>query len=128
MVSGSQLAMIGNPSTWELEIHVPEADIAEILATLRKGKSIPVRFVLNALPEKKFTAVLDSSSAVSAISEVAGGKNLFRLVVGLPHVAADNLDFRAGFTGRAKLNIGYRPLSLVATRRFLNWIRTNVLF
>ena len=128
MVSGSQLALIGNPSSWELEIHVPEADISEILATLRKGKKIPVRFILNALPEKKFAAVLDSSSEVSAISEVVGGRNLFRLIVALPHDAAGDLDFRAGFTGRAKLRIGYRPLSFVATRRFFNWIRTNVLF
>lgn len=128
MVFGSQLAMIGNPDSWELEIHVPEADIAEILATIGQGKKIPVRFILNAFPEKRFSTVLDSSSAVSAVSEVVGGKNLFLLIVRVPRDAVGDLDFRAGFTGRAKLQIGYRPLSAVATRRFFNWIRTNVLF
>lgn len=125
---GTQFALIGNPDSWQLEIHVPEADVAAVLSRLGKGKSVPVRYVLNALPQKRLSAVLTNADAVASVSEVQGGKNLFRIVFALPEDAEGQNFFRAGFTGRAKLMVGYRPLCVAATRRFLNWIRTNVLF
>ncbi len=125
---GSQFALIGNPDSWQLEIHVPETDVAAVLDRLNKGKTVPVRYVLNALPQKRFSALLTSADAVSSVSEVLGGKNLFRIVFELPADAEGRDIFRAGFTGRAKLQVGYRPLCVTATRRFINWIRTNVLF
>lgn len=128
MVFGSQLALIGDPSAWELEVHVSEADVTQILTALAKGRKIPVRFSLNSFPGKKFSSVLDDASAVSATSEVINAKNVFRIRIALQDKPAGETIFRAGFTGRAKLKLGYRPLSYTMTRRFFNWIRTNVLF
>lgn len=128
MAFGSPLAMIGNPGSWEIEILVPEADVAGILALLRDGRTIPVRFILNALPQKRFSTVIERPDAVSPISEVVAGKNVFRITSVLPDNPSDAQLFRAGFTGRAKLLMGRKPLAIAATRRFFNWIRTHVLF
>lgn len=128
MSFGTPFALIGNPASWDIEILIAEADVAGILGALGNGEKIPVRFVLNALPQRKFSTVIDSPSAVSAVSEVVSGKNVFRITAELPADPAGGGLFRAGFTGRAKLQVGHKPLAIAVTRRFFNWIRTHVLF
>jgi hypothetical protein len=128
MAFGTQFALVGDPRSWEVEIMVSEADVAEILSRLRRGKPIPVRFVLNAIPQRKFRAVIGTADDVSAVSEVVSGKNVFRIAVALTEDEEDLRFFRAGFTGRAKLKVGTRPFGAAVTRRFFNWIRTHVLF
>ena len=125
---GGQLALVGDPSSWELEVNVPESDIVGVLEYLKKGAPLTIRYVLNSLPQKKFTTQITGFSAISAASEVVAGKNIFKLTAALPSEPEYAALFRAGFTGRARLEIGYRPLAYTATRRFLNWLKTNVLF
>ena len=125
---GGQLALIGDPSTWELEILLPETDVAELAMRLQKGKPLTVRYILNSLPQKKFSTQISGLSALSAASEVVAGKNIFRVVAPLEANEEYRTLFRAGYTGRARLEIGRRPLGYTITRRFFNWLRTHVLF
>jgi len=125
---GGQVALVGDPAAWELEINVPEGDIAEVLHRLEKGSSIPVRYILASLPSKKFQTEILGTSAVAAASEVVAGKNLFRITLPVELGKEDAALLRAGYTGRARLEIGRRPLIYTATRRFFNWLRTHVLF
>jgi uncharacterized protein (DUF2237 family) len=37
-------------------------------------------------------------------------------------------DFKPGYTGRAKLDVGWHVASYVFTRRFLNFLRVEWLF
>jgi multidrug resistance efflux pump len=126
--AGSQLAMVGDPSAWELEVKLPENDVAALLERLRSGQEIPVRFKLAALPQKTFTASLSDATAVSAAAEVSGKRNTFRVTMPLPSDPEYDVLFRAGYTGKARFVVGYRPLSYAATRRFVDWLRTTVLF
>lgn len=125
---GGQLALVGDPSAWELEIHIPEGDIAEVLKRLQSGGTIPVRYLLASLPGKKFQARISGDAEVSAASEVVAGKNIFKAVVPVELDGSDASLMRAGYTGRARLEMGRRPLIYTATRRFFNWLRTHVLF
>lgn len=125
---GGQFALVGDPSSWELEINVPEGDIAEVLRRLEDGGPIPVRYILASLPSKKFQTEILGTSAVSASSEVLAGKNVFRVTVPVALDQDDTTLLRAGYTGRARLEVGRRPLIYTATRRFFNWLRTHVLF
>jgi multidrug resistance efflux pump len=125
---GGQIALIGDPSVWELEINLPEGDIAEVLNRLAQGRRIDVRYLLASLPNKKFHAEIQGASAVAAASEVVAGKNVFRITIPVKLDSMDAAIMRAGYTGRARLEIGRRPLVYTATRRFLNWLRTHVLF
>lgn len=125
---GGQLALVGDPSSWELEILLPEGDIAEVLRRLGSKESIPVRYLLASLPNKKFTTEIRGASAVSASSEVMAGKNIFRIIVPVELGMEEAALLRAGYTGRARLEMGRRPFVYSATRRFFNWLRTHVLF
>lgn len=125
---GTQLALVGDPKAWDLEVGLPEADVALLLRRLHQGEEVPVRYLLNSLPHRKLEARVTGSDVVSSSSEVQAGRNLFRVTVPLPEDAEFATLFRAGYTGRARLAIGYRPIAYVTTRRFLNWIRTNVFF
>jgi len=125
---GNQLAMVGDPESWNLEISLPETDIAVLLKRLQSGAEVPVSYLLNSLPQKRLQATISGTDAVSSASEVLSGRNVFRVTVPLPQNAEFASLFRAGYTGRARLTIGRRPLIYLTTRRFINWARTNVLF
>lgn len=125
---GTQLAIIGDPNSWELEVGIPETNIAELLVRLHSEKPGLVRYVLNALPHREFKAEVKGEECIASSSSVIAGKNIFRVLVPLPHDPAYAALFRAGYTGRARIGVGYRPLVFIATHRFINWIRTHVIF
>lgn len=127
VLRGGQIALIGDPAAWELEIWLSESDVAPLVQRLHGGKPASIHYILNALPDRHFNATLTDEFALSPSSTVVGGKNLFRLVIPLP-VDSSQSDFRAGYTGRARIEIGYRPLGVMMTRHFINWIRIHVLF
>lgn len=128
VTEGSQIAMVADPSRWKLAIDVSEADVTMILERLKSGRVVPVTYVLNALPKEKFQAEITSEKVVSSAAEVKNGRNTFQITVGLPDEPEFEKFFRAGYTGSAKLGMGYRPSVYSATRRFINWMRTNVTF
>ena len=128
VLPGTQLAMVGDPTSWNLEISLPETDIAVLLKRLQSGAQIPVTYLLNSLPQRRLQAIISDTDAVSSASEVMSGRNVFRVTVPLPQDAEFASLFRAGYTGRARLTIGRRPLIYLTTRRFVNWARTHVLF
>jgi len=125
---GGQLALVGNASTWELEIMVPESDVAELAARLQREGEVTVRYILNSLPQKKLSTKISGLSSISAASEVIAGKNIFRVLAPIKSKEEYRTLFRAGYTGRARMEIGRRPLGYTVTRRFFNWLRTHVLF
>ena len=71
-------------------------------------------------------AELRDEGAVSSAAEVKNGRNTFQVSVDLPDEPEFEKFFRAGYTGSAKLGAGYSPLINSGTRRFFNWLRTNV--
>ena len=125
---GSQLAVVGNPASWDLEVNLPEGDVALLLERLEKRGTVPVRFKLASLPNQTFHAELSNSGNVASAAEVVEAKNIFRVLVPLPPSEDYAQSFRAGYTGRARFDVGYRPLAYNALRRFFNWLRTSVLF
>ena len=125
---GSQLALIGSPSAWDLEISLRETDVAAVLVRLHEGREVPVRFKLAAIPQKTFTTNLGDPANVAAASEVVSGQNTFRIVLPLPGDPEYDALFRAGYTGRARLVMGYRPFAYNVLRRFFNWTRTTIFF
>lgn len=128
VVPGSQLAMVGNPLSWNLEVSLPESDVAILLRRLQMGEDVPVIYLLNSLPNRRLSATVRGSDSISSASEVVAGRNVFRVIVPLPDDPEFASLLRSGYSGRARLTIGRRPLVYLTTRRFVNWVRTNVLF
>ena len=126
VTEGTQIAVVADPSEWKLNIDIAESDVALLLDRLEAGKKVAVTYVLNSLSKKKFHTEIGDESAVSSASEVKNGRNTFQVSVNLPDEPEFEKFFRAGYTGSAKLGVGYRPLIYSSTRRFFNWLRTNV--
>lgn len=126
VTEGAQIAVVADPSRWKLNIDISEADVALLLDRLKQGKKVGVTYVLNSLPKKKFRAEISDEGAVSSAAEVKNGRNTFQVSVDLPDEPEFEKFFRAGYTGSAKLGAGYSPLINSGTRRFFNWLRTNV--
>jgi biotin carboxyl carrier protein len=126
VTEGTQIAVVADSSEWKLNIDISEADVALLLDRLKAGKKVSVTYVLNSLPKKKFYAEISNEGVVSSAAEVKNGRNTFQVSVNLPDEPDFEEFFRAGYTGSAKLGVGYSPLVYSATRRFFNWLRTNV--
>jgi multidrug resistance efflux pump len=126
VTEGAQIAVVADPSRWKLNIDISEADVALLLDRFKQGKKVGVTYVLNSLPKKKFHAEISDEGAVSSAAEVKNGRNTFQVSVDLPDEPEFEKFFRAGYSGSAKLGAGYSPLINSGTRRFFNWLRTNV--
>ncbi|MBJ7326713.1 MAG: efflux RND transporter periplasmic adaptor subunit, partial [Chthoniobacterales bacterium] len=126
VTEGTQIAVVADSSEWKLNIDISEADVALLLDRLKAGKKVGVTYVLNSLPKKKFQAEVSDEGVVSSAAEVKNGRNTFQVSVNLPDEPEFEKFFRAGYSGSAKLGVGYSPLIYSATRRFFNWLRTNV--
>jgi biotin carboxyl carrier protein len=128
VAEGEQIAVVADPDEWRLNVDIPEADVSLLLNRLRDGGYVHVSYVLNPLPSKKFSAELKDAASVSSSSEVKNGHNTFQVLITLPDEPKFENLFRSGYTGVAKLRVGYRPLAYTMTRRFFNWFRTHVAF
>jgi biotin carboxyl carrier protein len=124
LATGAPFCVIGDPASWELTVLVPEKDVALLAAKLEKG-SLPVRYLLEAFPSQTMTAVLAGPDVIAQMAEVHNNKNTFavRFPVQPPEDALEAM--RSGYSGRGKIEIGWRPLIYVWTRDFFNWLRTR---
>jgi GAF domain-containing protein len=128
LAQGDRFAMVGDSSAWELVVRLDEPDAALLAGRLGRGETVPVTYVLSAFPGGSMRAEVVGSSSVSASAEVVAGRNVFRVDVPLEVSRAQDGIFRNGYSGRARFDLGRRPLVFTATRRFLNWLRLHVLF
>lgn len=124
--AGTPLTIVGNPKRWDLVINLPERDIVLVLNRLSKGKSMPVRFVLNALPGETFRSALSDQRMVAYAAEMVGTQNIFQINIPLDEKVTQDEPFKSGYTGTAKIETGWRPLFMILTRSVYHWIRTHL--
>lgn len=98
---GQKLFDVAPIEILRLEISVPDSEIRWV-----KGE-MKVNFRLEALPHKKFVAVVEE---VYPVSEIVDGENVF---VALARVDNSSLELRPGMRGRARV---------ISQRRCLGWI------
>lgn len=112
--TGQTLFEIAPLDRMEVELHIPEADIAWV------NREMPVRIWLDAFPHKKIASKLQS---VHPRAEVIEDENVF-----VAEVALDRPDewLRPGMHGSARIDAGRYPLGWVLFRRpwsaFLQWM------
>jgi hypothetical protein len=84
--------------------------------------------LLHALPSQHLEATATGLSALSQQSYQINRANVFLLRVPITVAPSVSAQFKAGYTGSAKVPLGWRPTAYVATRRFLAYLRTRWLF
>jgi multidrug resistance efflux pump len=98
---GQKLFDVAPIEILRLEISVPDSEIRWVKGDMK------VTFRLEALPHKKFEAVVEE---VYPVSEIVDGENVF---VALARVDNSSLELRPGMRGRARV---------ISQRRCLGWI------
>lgn len=126
---GDVLATIGDPRGWKAVIEVVEADVAPIDQRLRRGKTVAVAVLTRGWTTRKLRGQVRESADISQITYPAaagGGKTqVFYVTATLDVNEADAALLRAGFSGRAKLYAGWRPIGFLATRRIMDYLRVH---
>ena len=125
---GNQFCELLNRDNWELDVQVRESDISYVDRALRQGKTLIVRFILNAQTSLKLKATVSKPEAVAQVatpSMIAAGSSF--IVRG--NIEADPSilkQLKPGYTGKAAIDLGYRPAVYVLFRRFVNWVRVQL--
>jgi hypothetical protein len=127
---GGRLCDVGDLQRWAVDVRVGEAEVALLESRLHRGKSLPLTLVLHSLPDQKLTATVRDGNAISQLSypSAQARANAFLVRADLEVSPDLRSALKVGYTGRAKIPIGWRPLGYLATRKFLNYLRVRWLF
>ncbi len=125
---GSHFCEIGDLNGWEVTTRVNESEVALLDARLRRSGRLPVRFMLHSMPGQQFHATMMNPNAISQMSYQVPHANVF-LARALVEVSPElESKMKAGYTGRSKISLEWRPAGYVVTRKFFNYVRIRWLF
>ncbi len=122
--TGRLFCELAGSGGYELQLDIRQADLGAVLSGLERGP-LPVDFILHAHPANPLVTSLTGSSAVGQIPETRKGLGVF--LARAPFPAGTELEavLKPGYTGRAKIRLGRRPLGWVLFHPFLNYLRTQ---
>jgi hypothetical protein len=127
---GGRLCDVGDLQRWEVDVRVGEAEVALLQSQLQRGKSLPLTLILHSMPDQRLTAIVRDGDAISQLSYPSALARANAFLVRADLEVSPNLRsaLKVGYTGRARIPIGWRPLGYLATRKFLNYLRVRWLF
>ncbi|MGB8168849.1 MAG: HlyD family efflux transporter periplasmic adaptor subunit [Chthoniobacteraceae bacterium] len=124
---GSPFAEIAGLDRWEVQAEVPEKQIGSIEERFPSdgtGEPVDLSFILYSQSAHTFRTQLARREQISAVAYPREKENVF--IVTVPEVAVpDSLKeaLRPGLTGRAKIELGRKPLVMIWGRKIANWAR-----
>ena len=123
--TGRPFCEIGGLGDYELLLDIRQNDLGDLLAALDAGRRLPVGFILHPHPHIALEATLAGSGQVSQVPELKKAGSVFIARVPFPKDSPLEDLLKPGFTGKAKIAMGSRPLGWVIFRPFLNYLRVN---
>jgi biotin carboxyl carrier protein len=125
MEAGKPFCEIGGRGDYELQMDIKQKDLGVVLGALRKSGSIPVDFILIAQPAASHRTTLSGAVNVSQMPEARKYGTVFIATAPIPPGSVSEDLLKPGYTGKAKLRLGWRPLGWVLFRPFINYLRTT---
>lgn len=125
---GAVFAEVGDPTAWQAQIQVREGDVAPLERKLANNEPIPVTVLTRGWTGNKFKGAISHRESISQLSYPppgGSGAPVFYVTVDLDLSPEEAALLRPGFTGRAKLQCGWRPLGFVLGRRFVDYLKVN---
>jgi hypothetical protein len=104
-------------------VDIPQDQLGFLLSELRNGRSLPLDFLLHAHPSTRLSASLMGEMAVSQLPEPRGTATVFTARVPFPENALPLDALKAGYSGKAKILLGTRPLAWIWFHPFLTRLR-----
>jgi len=129
--AGTPFAEVAALDAWELQIDVSEKQIGRVEEVLPRAGSAAgkdVNFILYSQSSYKLHAQLERHEQISAAAYPREKENVF--VVTLQNIdipPAIQPAMRPGLTGRAKIDLGRKPLIWIAARRVWHWFELRLI-
>jgi biotin carboxyl carrier protein len=129
--AGSNFAEVAAFDAWELQVDVSEKEIGrveEALPRAASGTGKDVTFILYSQSSHTLHARLERHEQISAAAYPREKENVF--VVTLQNIAippAIQPAMRPGLTGRAKIDLGRKPLIWIVARKVWHWFELRLI-
>lgn len=122
---GKTFCEIGSIGSHELEIEIKQKELGDVLSALNAGRKLPVDFILHPHPTISLTTTLSGASSVSQVPELRKTGSVFFARAPFPENSPLDKFLKPGFTGKAKIRLGYRPIGWIISRPFINYLRAE---
>jgi len=129
--AGTSFAEVAALDDWELQIEVDEKAIGKLEKSLprdEKGAPLPVNYILYSQSAYKLRSALANHEQISAAAYPREEKNVFIVTLRDVEIPPElRTAMRPGLTGRAKIDLGRRPLILITARRIWTWFELRMI-
>lgn len=122
---GRPFCEIAGQDVYDVQIDLRQQDLGVLLAALREGRELPVDFILQAQTSLRLRTIVRGADAVSQTARTKPGGSFFQVTAPFPVDSAFVGKLKPGYTGKAKIDFGRRPLAWVMMRKFLDYWRVE---
>jgi len=125
--AGSVFSEVATMDIWNLRIDVDQRDIGKVGRRLSHGP-IDVSYILYSQTAYTLAAKLTDSRQISAAAEAREAEHVFLVTlqnVAIPEDVKPAL--RPGLTGRARIELGTRPIGWILGGRLWNWLQIKLI-
>lgn len=125
---GAPFAEIAGMDAWELHAEVNERDIGHVEKALRDKGALDLSYILYSQSAHTLHARIDNPKQISASAYPKEKENVFLLTIHNPPIPPEiSRNLRPGLTGRAKLELGRRPLAFIFARKIYRWFQYRMM-
>jgi biotin carboxyl carrier protein len=124
MEKGKVFCEVGSADAYELQLDIRQQDLGPLLRTLSEGRQLPVDFILHAHARQALKGELSGALQISQLPVPRASETVFLARIPFPESALEG-GLKAGYTGKASLNLGRRPWGLLVVRPFVQYWRMN---
>jgi biotin carboxyl carrier protein len=127
---GMSFAEVAAFDAWELQVDIGEKRIGRVEKAMSEhagAAPLPVHFILYSQSAYKLQGALARHEQISAAAYPRDKENVFIITVPVELPAEIQNAMRPGLTGRAKIDIGRKPLVWIVARNFWNWLELRLI-
>lgn len=124
MEKGKIFCEVGSLGAYELQLDLRQQDLGPLLRALSGGEALPVEFILHAHARRALAGKLEGAIQVSQLPVPRASETVFVARIPFPEAALEG-GLKAGYTGKASIRLGRRPLGWLLLRPFTQYWRMN---
>jgi biotin carboxyl carrier protein len=125
--AGTAFTEVASMDVWNLRIDIDQRDIGRVGRRLVEGP-INVSYILYSQTAYTLGTKLNDLRQISAAAEARETEHVFLVTVNNVEIPQNiKAALRPGLTGRARIELGTRPLGWILGRRIWNWLQIKLI-
>ncbi len=126
--AGALFAEVDGLDSWQLHAEINERDIGLVESSLQKRGSLGMSYILYSQSAHVLHAQINNRQQISAAAYPKEKENVFFVTVDNPQISDDIAKaLRPNLTGRAKMELGHRPLIFNIARKLYRWFQYRMI-